>query len=910
MIYKLRLFFVFITCFIAVHASSQTKVTDLVCEYMHNPIGIDIEKPRLSWKLISDKRNISQEAYEIKVAYSEKDLKANKNLLWHSGKIKSASSIHVQYQGQPISSFKKVYWTVRVWDNKGKLSSWSEPSTWETGVMDDEQWDRASWISVYNEGKITSSLPSQYYRYDFNIEKEVKQARVYITSLGTYKLFLNGSKVSDYIFGPGWTSYHKRLQYQTYDVTEMLDKDNAVGVMIGDGWYRGRMGWQNDRAYYGNRLGLLFMMRLRFSDGTEKWITSNKDWKWSYGPIVWSDHYDGECYDLNKELTGWNLADYNDGEWHKVELLDVTKDNLVANVNELPKIIKELKPIDVFTSPKGELIADLGQNIVGYVRLKVKGFPGDTITIKYAEVLDRDGNFYTKNLRSAKATDYLILKDESEVVYEPNFTFHGFRYVHLRGLRNPLSKDDMTGLAIHSPMRETGLFECSDSLLNRLQKNIEWGQRDNFLDVPTDCPQRDERLGWTGDAQVFSMTAAYNFDVATFYTKWLKDLAADQLEDGRVPVVIPNVVPKLKGSAAWADAVIIVPWTMYRVYGDIRILEEQYDSMVKWVEYMAKKAGKSYLWRNDFHWGDWLAYSSTKSDYPGATTEKDLIANSYFRYSSMLLSKIASIIGKNEDSRKWAELSENVKSAFIKEFVTPNGRLVSHTQTAYLLALSFDMLPDTLKPKAANYLAQDVVKFKHLTTGFVGTPLLCNVLSDIGRDDLAFMLLMRKEYPSWLYPVTKGATTIWERWNCILPDGSFHPMGMNSFNHYAYGAIGEWMYSYIGGIKSNPEYPAYKYFTLSPHVGGGLTYAKGELITMYGKILSSWNIANGIFNYELEIPCNTSAKVVLPNAQVADVLIDNKALVNNKSLDFKAEGKNVIIELGSGKYKIQYKYNN
>ena len=409
MICRLRLFFVFITCFIAVYASSQTKVTDLVCEYMHNPIGIDIKTPRLSWKLISDKHNISQKAYEIKVAYSEKDLKANKNLLWHSGKIESSASIHVQYQGRPIPSFKKVYWTVRIWDNKGKLSSWSEPSTWETGVMDTEQWNRASWISVHDEGKITSSLSSQYYRYDFNIEKKVKQARVYVTSLGTYKLFLNGSKVSDYIFGPGWTSYHKRLQYQTYDVTEMLDKDNAVGVMIGDGWYRGRMGWQNDRAYYGDRLGLLFMMYLRFSDGTEKWITSNKDWDWSYGPIVWSDHYDGECYDLNKELIGWNKANYNDSEWHKVELLDVTKDNLVANVNELPKIIKELKPIDVFTSPKGELIADLGQNIVGNIRLKVKGLPGDTIIMKYAEVLDNDGDFYTANLRSAKATDYLIL---------------------------------------------------------------------------------------------------------------------------------------------------------------------------------------------------------------------------------------------------------------------------------------------------------------------------------------------------------------------------------------------------------------------------------------------------------------------------------------------------------------------
>lgn len=450
-------------------------------------------------------------------------------------------------------------------------------------------------------------------------------------------------------------------------------------------------------------------------------------------------------------------------------------------------------------------------------------------------------------------------------------------------------------------MERTGYFTCSDSLVNQLQSNIEWGQRDNFLDVPTDCPQRDERLGWTGDAQVFSMTAAYNFNVATFYTKWLQDLSLDQKENGKVTHIVPNVLEGA-GSTAWSDAAIIVPWTVYRIYGDKRILINQYESMKKWVEYMEHRAGKKYLWQNDYHFGDWLAYASTRSDYTGATTEKDLIANAYFRYSSLLLSKIAKIIGKTEDSERWLNLSENVKKAFINEYVTPNGRLVSNTQTAYLLSLSFDLLPENLKENAAKYLAEDVNKFKHLTTGFVGTPLLCSTLSEIGRDDLAFMLLMRKKYPSWLYPVTMGATTIWERWDGIKPDGTFQTIGMNSFNHYSYGAIGEWMYSRIAGICLNPEFPAYKRFTLNPHVGGGLTYARGEFESMHGKIVSDWKVEDNNFIYTVTIPANTSADVILPTDNENDITVNNKKISQIKNIKYYKENNSIKLYLMSGNY--------
>ena len=455
-------------------------------------------------------------------------------------------------------------------------------------------------------------------------------------------------------------------------------------------------------------------------------------------------------------------------------------------------------------------------------------------------------------------------------------------------------------------MEPTGSFSCSEPLINQLQHNIQWGQKGNFLDVPTDCPQRDERLGWTGDAQVFSPTAAFNFDVAGFYTKWMKDVAADQLPDGKVPHVIPDVLKGGGGSTAWADASLVVPWTTYLAYGDKRILEVQYPSMKAWVEYMHGRAGDDNLWTGDGHFGDWLAFATNRSDYTGATTEKDLIATAYYAYSSGLLAKVAKIIGKNDDAAKYAQLSDQIKKAFVNEFVAPSGRLVSHTQTAYLLAIAFDLLPADLVSKSAAYLAEDVNKFKHLTTGFVGTPLLCKTLSAQSYDELAFMLLNRKEYPSWLYPVTQGATTIWERWDGQKPDGTFQDVGMNSFNHYAYGAIGEWLYTYVAGIRIDEENPGYKHFFLAPHPGGGLTNAKATFKSIHGEISSAWKTEGGNMVYEVSIPANTTATVVLPSASIDKVSVNNAALKDDKSKSAQQVGKTVKLNLGSGKYTFSY----
>ncbi len=897
-----RLFMlVFMLSSFSAAAAVKTEVKELICEYHTNPLGIDVQKPRLSWQIASAEENVLQTAYEIKVT----DQTANGKLLWNSGKVNSAQSVNVAYEGLALKSMQRVAWQVRVWDNQNKASAWSAPATWEMGILEPESWT-ASWITLGSEPNVQGSKPCQYFRKEFAPAKKIQSARVYVTSLGLYQLFLNGKKVSTDLFTPGWTSYKNRIQYQTYDVTSMLQAKNSVAAIVGDGWYRGNIGWSSQNGYYGSKIALLAQLRITYTDGTSETVGTDGSWKVSNGPILFSDIYNGETYDARKEMPGWSAAGFNDSGWEKAAVIDQSKKLLVAPQGAVVKAIEEIKPVKLITTPNGETVFDMGQNMVGWVRLKVQGKKGDQVTLKFAEVLTKEGNFYTDNLRSAKCTDNFILSGSGQEVFEPNFTFHGFRFVKIEGLSAQPSLDQITGVVIHSDMTPTGSFTCSDPMINQLQHNIQWGQKGNFLDVPTDCPQRDERLGWTGDAQVFSMTAAFNYNVAPFYTKWMRDVAADQLPNGRVPHVIPDVLKQDGGSTAWADVSVIVPWTTYLAYGDKRILEVQYPSMKGWVEYMKSRAGEKNLWTGDNHFGDWLAFATNRSDYTGATTEKDLIATAYYSYSSGLLAKIAAIIGQNDDAKKYAQLSENIKKAFQKEFVTPVGRLVSHTQTAYSLALAFDLLPENLIPNAAKYLADDVKKMGHLTTGFVGTPLLCKTLSAHGYDDLAFMLLNRKDYPSWLYPVTQGATTIWERWDGQKPDGSFQDVGMNSFNHYAYGAIGEWLYRYVAGMDIDPENPGYKHILLAPHPGGGLTNAGVEFKSIYGKVKSAWKLDGNDFVYEITVPANTTASVTLPSAKADQVTVNALAMTASLKGSLKQTDKGISLNVGSGSYTFRY----
>ena len=887
--------------------------TQLRCEYKVDPLGIDVRKPRLSWQLASADKAVMQTSYEVRVAASEAELAKGK-LIWDSGKQASDASIQVEYGGPALASERIYYWQVRVGDNHGHLSEWSKAAHWEMGLLEASDW-KAHWITPDLAEDETKSNPSPMLRSEFSVKQKVERARLYATAMGLYELSLNGKRVGDQYFTPGWTAYDFRYQYQTYDVTNLVKSgENCLGAVLGDGWFRGRLAWNNSRNSYGKKLALLAQLVITYTDGKQEIVGSNDKWKTATGAILESDIYNGETYDARLERTGWNEPGYKDGDWKGVTVIESPKAKLVAPAGPPVKEIEEIKPVKVFRTPAGDTVLDMGQNMVGWMKFRLAAPAGTTVTLRHAEVLDKEGNFYTENLRSAKETIRYTSKGGGTETFEPHFTFQGFRYVSVSGWPGEVKPEDFTGIVVHSAMERTGTFETSNPMLNQLEHNIIWGQKGNFLDVPTDCPQRDERLGWTGDAEVFAPTASFNFDTAGFYSKWLRDVALDQEDDGAVPFVIPNVLSHTtrKGEAAsagWADVAVVVPWTVYQSFGDKRILEEQYPSMKAWVEYMRRAAGETYLWKSGFSFGDWLAFATTQSDYPGATTDKDLIQTAYFARSTELLAKTAEVLGKKEDAQDYAALEEKIKGAFQREFVTPNGRLASNTQTAYALALAFGLLPESQRAEAAARLAADVRKFGHLTTGFLGTPVLCQTLSDYGYLDEAYMLLNRKEYPSWLYPVTKGATTIWERWDGIKPDGSFQSPSMNSFNHYAYGAIGDWMYRVVAGIEIDEAAPAYKHSLLEPHPGGGLTHASAAVDSMYGRVASAWEISGGKLTLKIEVPANTTATVRLPNAKLQEVSEGGKSLADRSDISEARQVKGaVMLNIGSGKYVFESVY--
>jgi alpha-L-rhamnosidase len=890
-------------------------VVGLRTEYKENPLGVDARKPRVSWRIESEGRGVVQSAYEIRVARSERGLGAKGDLVWDSGKVASDESIHRPYDGPALRSGERCHWQVRVWDGSAKASPWSAPAWWEMGLLEPSDW-KATWIEPGLPEDTTKSGPVPMLRREFKLRGAVARARAYVTSHGLYEMYLNGHRVGDQVLTPGWTSHNKRLQYQTYDVTGLLKTgDNAVGVQLGNGWYRGDLAWEGRRNVYGNRLALLAQIQVTYKDGREEVIGSDDQWKATTGPILMSEIYHGETYDARLEKPGWSAPGYDDRGWSAVQVVTHRKDDLVAPAGPPVRRIQELKPVKVLKTPAGDTVVDMGQNMVGWVRLKAQGPAGTTVTLRHAEVLDKQGNFYTENLRKAKATARYTLKGGGPETFEPHFTFFGFRYVAVDGYPGELPPDALTGVVVHSDMAPASAFETSKPLVNQLQRNILWGQKGNFVDVPTDCPQRDERLGWTGDAQVFSRTAAFNMDVAGFFTKWLRDLAADQFESGSVPHVIPNVLPAFEGrepggAAGWADSAVIIPWNMYLAYGDKRLLETQYDSMARWVAYERKRAGDDLVWTGDFHFGDWLAYAATgmaANDYPGATTGKDLIATAFFAHSTDLLQRAALVLGKGEEAARLGDQLAHIKSAFRREFVTDAGRVGEGTQTAYVLALQFDLLPEELRPVAAKRLADEIRERKHLTTGFLGTPYLCHVLSRYGYLDEAYMLLNREEYPSWLYPVKQGATTIWERWDGQRPDGSFQTPEMNSFNHYAYGAIGEWMYRVMAGIGIDEAAPGYKHVLIQPRPGGGFTRVKASHETMYGKVSSAWAFEGGRFELAIEVPPNTRATVRLPGAKLADVTESGRPLAGaNGVAGQRQDGDAVVVEVGSGRYVFSY----
>ena len=701
--------------------------------------------------------------------------------------------------------------------------------------------ERSEWI----KGCEKNLRGGTVYLKNFRCAAKAEKAILKITALGVYEAKLNGERVGDFILAPGWTSYLNRLQVQSYDVTNLLKTENSLEVTVGQGW-RAIANKRDGSDFLGYRdTALIAELTLVYADGTTESIVTDSSWTARESKLRYTNIYDGDIYD----------ATFKAGSARHCICVGLEKDMLIPQEGE--KIVEQerMPALQVIKTPAGETVIDFGQNMTGYVEFRIKGTPGAQATISHGETLDRDGNFYNANYRSADAQIKFVC-DGEEHTYKSALTFFGFRYIRLENWPDEIKKENFTAVVVHSDIRRTGYFECSDETVNKLFKNIIWGQKSNFLDVPTDCPQRDERLGWTGDAQVFVRTASLNFDVERFFKKWLHDLAADQGRDGCVPHVIPNISDDMGGSSAWSDAAVICPWEIYRTYGDKAVLEEQFDSMKAWIDWMRERSENGR--RSDgSHFGDWLGLDSPEGSYKGATPE-DLIATAYYKYSTELFIKAAHALGR--DVAKYENIPAEAAAAFRREYME-NGRVKNATQTACVLALYFDITDD--RAATATQLNELVKRAGHLETGFVGTPYLLHALSDNGYAETAYDLLLRREYPSWLYPISKGATTVWEHWDGIKPDGTMWSTDMNSFNHYAYGAVADWMYGAAAGINSDPDRPGFEHIIFRPVTDRRLDFVKASIDTRRGTVASEWRRENGRIKYIFTVPEGCGASVVI-----------------------------------------------
>lgn len=971
-------------------AAATMQPMELRCEYHVDPLGIDVQKPRLSWRLESDDRGQKQSAYRILVASTPEKLKENNGDLWDRGKVLSDISNQIIYQGEALASHQRCYWKVMVWDQTDHASTWSEPAMWSMGLLEPDDWE-AEWIGYDHIPKVEPEpietktaeivikealygvpddptkqinlldklqaqvdagnyefqmtnvfagkdpaggvrkklkleytlnglpqkltinenasidltvgrpfkaaddkryLPSPHLRKEFEVDGEVERAVIYFTAQGFAEMHLNGQRIGDEFFTPpGWTDYRERIYYGTYDVTNLLRQgDNAIAGILGDGWFRGNISTKGQNQY-GDKIRLLSQLQIDYVDGRSEIISSDNTWKAAFGPIQESDMQAGETYDARLEMPGWNQSGFDDSEWAQVDTGSALNTEPLIQAYPGPPVRRtEELPVVEITEPMDELyVFDLGQNFSGWIRLKVNGEAGDKVVMRFGEMLNEDGTVYTENLRSARATDTYILKGGGTEVWEPHFTFHGFRYVEVMGLPAQPNEDTMTGIAVNSDAAMTSSFECSDPMLNQLHKNIVWGQRSNYLDIPTDCPQRDERLGWTGDAQVFIRSGTYHMDSAAFYTKWMVDVEDTQTKSG----IFGLQAPKFHGVGCpgWSDAGVICPWTIYQVYGDRRILEKHYEAMAAFIAY-CKSQGMGGMGGG---FGDWLAV--------GSKTPKDVISTAYFAYSTSLMAEIAEALGKVEDAKKYQELFGRIRAYFQKEFVDADGRVKGNTQTAYCMALYYDLLNKQQREQAAAHLVERIeAKDYHLSVGFLGVRLLLPTLTQIGRSDLAYQLLQNTTYPSWGYSVEQGATTVWERWDSYTLEGGINEKSMNSFNHYAYGACSEWMFYTMLGIDTDGA--GFRDIEMKPEVGHGITWAKGHYDSINGRIASSWAIEDKLFKWKVEIPVNTTATLHVPATSIGKVTENGMAIEEVPALTFLQEKDGrVVLRAESGLYQ-------
>ncbi|MFB9635902.1 alpha-L-rhamnosidase [Streptomyces spiralis] len=831
-------------------------------EHLPDGLGIGVPAPRLTWTLPPGTGR--QEAYELELDRS--------GALHRTGRVDSAEQVLVPWPGEPLAARERVTVRVRVWAaGAAEPSGWSEPSTVEAGLLGPADWAAVPVGAGWDEDPDADRRPARV-RKDFRLDRPVARARLYVTAHGLYEVEINGRRVGDEALAPGWTVYPHRLRYRTHDVTAHLTQGaNTIGAWLGDGWYRGRYGFDGGtRNIYGTDQSLIAQLEVTYEDGTTVTVGTDGTWTAAPGPILTSGLYEGETFDARLHDPHWARPGAPGTDWTPVRVHARDPRTLVAPQGPPVRCTEEIAPVTVTRKDDGRHLIDFGQNLVGRLRITVDGPAGTTVTLRHAEIL-QDGELATRPLREAHATDTLILAGDGPFTWEPRFTLHGFRYAEITGWPGDFGADAVTARVHHTDMRRTGWFECSDSLINRLHENVVWSMRGNFVDIPTDCPQRDERLGWTGDIQVFAPTASYLYDCAGMLDSWLTDVGLEQLPDGTVPWYVP-VIPgepmwtPIQPGAAWGDVATLTPWTLYQRFGDLDLLRRHHPMATAWVDLVERLAGPSRLWDTGFQLGDWLDPAAPPDDPAAGRTDRYLVATAYFAHSARHLSLAAAELGEEQDAQRYARLADEVADAFRRRYVTADGRMTSDSPTAYALGIAFGLLTEQQRGAAGERLAELVRgDDARIATGFVGTPLICDALTDTGHLDVAYRLLTQTECPSWLYPVTMGATTVWERWDSMRPDGSLNPGGMTSFNHYALGAVADWLHRVVGGITATA--PGYRELTFRPLPGGGITWARTRHVTPYGAVSASWESTATGMEARLTVPDGCRATAVLPGCR-------------------------------------------
>lgn len=922
--------------------NETTRVTNLRCEYLCNPVGIDETRPRFCWLLETDRHGARQAAYQVRVASNPELLAKHTADLWDSGRVESDATSQISYAGVPLRSRAQCHWQVTVWDETGGQVT-SAPALWSMGLLQRDDW-QARWIThdeeiIRRDPGASASTQTQpgtppLMRKLFSAATAVQRATLYATARGICELRLNGQKVTNDCFLPEWTDYNKRLHYRAFDVTELVNEgENVLGAILGDGWWSGYVGWQETRGQYGTlENSLLAQLEIELASGETLVVVSDASWRCDTGPILCGDFMMGETYDARREQEGWDRRDFDDFSWLPVVEVKPPHVNipqygfsnnqaadtddelpLVSQSNEPVRVVETIRPISINEVARGTYIYNLGQNIAGWVELSICGPAGTRVQLRHGERLNPDGTLYTENLRRAAATDVYILKGRGTEVWHPRFTFHGFQYIELTGLDKPLPLEQLRGCVVMSSTEPAGQFECSHPLVNRLWQNALWGQKGNFISVPTDCPQRDERLGWMGDAQTFLRTATYNMDVAAFFTKWMVDVTDSQDVDG----IFPDVAPRLRegdnfigldglgGAAGWADAGIIIPWTIWRVYGDTRIVERHWDAMVRWLDWLERTNPtgiRCHQLGNNY--GDWLCIPADTS-FRTHSEMKTLLATAFWADDATKTAAMARALGKQADAERFATMASRVKAVFQDEWLSVDGHLKVDTQTAYLLALAFDLVPEEMRDPVAQHLVDNIAGLDwHLSTGFVGICHLNPILTLMGHADVAYRLLCNEDYPSWLYPILHGATTIWERWNGWTEEEGFFNPQMNSFNHYSLGSVSEWLYRHVAGIELDPVVPGFKRFIIKPYVDDRLSYAEGSYRSIHGTIESRWERTKDGLRLHVVVPPNTNARVYYPCAPDSTLLESGVPIAEVPMLRLRGhDGSATLLEVPAGHYE-------